>query len=193
MLFWSWLDCEGLCKGLCSIKVTNLSVMSPSSMVVTTAAVSPIKADVASSKTFILLALRPIYLDRAMGETQTWQLVLLNYWVPRDCTCGRWEPAPMKGAVRSYGGVHWHPQGNSTSEEGEGFRMESREVGVGEQRNSLPCLSHSGSTPQNLLDLLSAPGVFTPWWPPSFPALLASPPSFCFLGLDPKQTLCPRF
>lgn len=168
--------------------------MSPSSMVVTTAAVSPIKADAASSKTLILLALRPIYLDRALGETQTWQLVPLNYWASQDCTCGRWEPAPMKAdPVRSYGGVHWHPQGNSTSEEGEGFRMESREVGVGEQRNSLPCLSHSGSTPQNLLDLLSAPEVFTPQWPPSFPTSLASPPSFCFLGLDPKQTLCPRF
>lgn len=50
--------------------------MSPSSMVATTASVSPIKADAASSKTFILLALRPIYLDRARGKPRlgNWSL-----------------------------------------------------------------------------------------------------------------------
>lgn len=75
---------------------------------------------------------------------------------------------------------------------GEGFGTESGEGGVGEFRSSLFSLSQC-LNPQSSLDSLSAPGYPPHCGPlPSFPTSLSSPPSFCFLGLNPMQTLCPR-
>lgn len=175
--------------------------MSPSSMAVTTTSVLPVEADMVSSKTFLWSCwhLGVIYLDRALGEIPVRlqcvrHLAISPFELLSSPGLHMWASGACSNKIRSSEEV-W---GALTSSRLLSTSQGVRDLGWRVGRWGLGCRevlhlrSPTVAQLHSLLDSLSALGVFTPLWPPSSPASLSSPPYFCFLGLNPKQTFCSR-